>query len=122
MKPPKVEELIERADRRAVYINQVKHAKEAFRARNVLFWEGHPFDLTQQFLSYVCLQYMNWTSAEDKDPVIILDRNDEPVLIEDMDQFVAELEDIHAQALNAYHDIYSRLQLAQSAEELIEVG
>lgn len=131
MEPPKFEQLVERADRRAIYINQVKHAKETFRARNVLFWEGHRFELTQEFMSYIMIRYVSWLAdassyppkqPEDADPIIFLDKNDEPVLISDMNKFVAEVEDVHASALNEYYDTYSRLQYAQSTEELIEVG
>jgi len=135
MERPDIDELIERADRRAVYINQVKHAKEAFRAQNVLFWERHPFELTQEFMGYVALNYINWLTEKstfsqpagippetNSDPIIFLDKNDEPVMIEDMTLFVETMEEVHTEALNQYYNTYSKLQLARSTEELIEVG
>jgi len=133
MEQPEIDELIASADRRAVYINQVEHAKERFRSLNILAWEGHIFELNQGFLSYVHFMYMEWMlkrvrQAEGKpidisfEPVILLDKNDEPVQIENMTEFIESIEECHTEALNYYYDIYSRLQLAQNTEELIEVS
>jgi hypothetical protein len=133
MEQAEIDKLIAAADRRAVYINQVEHAKERFHSLNVLYWEGHVFELNQGFLSYVNFMYMDWTlkrvrQAEGKpieipyEPVVFLDKNDEPVLIKNMDEFVEAIEECHTEALNDYHDIYSRLQLARNTEELIEAS
>lgn len=133
MDQEKIDELIATADKRAVYINQVEHAKERFRSLNVMYWEGHVFELSQGFLSFVFIKYMEHLTTQEKihpvdgsdiqpTPVIFLDKNDEPVLIEDMTAFVETLEEAHTEALNDYYDTYSRLRLARSAEELIEVA
>ena len=120
-----IDTIVARADRRAVYLNQVKHAKDTFRARSVLAWEGHIFELTQPFLSYVYVRFIEWASDKnhgEESPIIFLDKNDEPVLVEDMSEFVNQMDEVYNEALNEYHDTYSRLQLAQSTEELIEVA
>jgi len=60
MDQSQIDNLIATADRRAVYINQVEHAKERFRSLNILAWEGHIFELTPGFLSLVAIRYMSW--------------------------------------------------------------
>ncbi len=121
MDQAEIDLLIAYADRRAVYINQVEHAKERFRSLNILAWEGHIFELSLIFMSYVCLSYMEWLTSK-KEPVIFLDKNDEPVQIEDMTRFVERIQECHNEALSDYHDTYLSLQLAQDTEELIGVS
>ena len=133
MDQDRTDELIARADRRAVYANQVEHAKERFRSLNVLAWEGHLFELTPAFLSFVALIYTSRQAGRIKlaigmlssdvpqSPVMILDKNDEPVLIEDMDKFIEAIDECHTEAMNGYYDTYSKLQAARTAEELIAV-
>ena len=120
MERAEIDRLIQTADRRALYVNQVAHAKERFHALNVLAWEGHIFELTTHFVTYVLLQFMS--NQADGQPVILLDKNDEPVLVENISQFVDEMQERHTEALNDYHDVYSRITLAQDNQEVIEVA
>jgi hypothetical protein len=133
MEQSELDALIAAADKRAVYVNQVEHAKAKFRSLNVLYWEGHIFELNQGFLSYLYIRYMDWLTTRDRqtegkpidiplEPVILLDKNEEPVLVEDMTKFVEEVEECHTEALNYYQDTYSALQLSRTTSELIEVG
>jgi len=50
-----------------------------------------------------------------------LDKNNEPVLIENMDKFVESIDECHTEALNGYYETYDRLRNARTSEELIEV-
>lgn len=132
MEQSKLDTLIAAADKRAVYINQVEHAKAKFRSLNILAWEGHIFELHQNFVAFVYIKYQSaYTKAEAEtqgkcidimiDPVIFLDKNDEPVLITDLKRFFEEIEECHTEALNYYYDAYTELQNAHTATELIEV-
>lgn len=132
MEQPNIEELITTADKRAVYLNQVEHAKAKFHSLNILAWDGHIFELHQNFIAYVHIKYMECISNREKkmagksidipfDPVIFLDKNDEPVMITDLGEFYEEMVERNSEALNYYYDIYSQLQRAQTAAELIEV-
>ncbi len=121
MEREELDRLIQTADRRALYINQVEHAKERFRTLNILAWDGHIFELTPNFVTYVLLQFMS-SQHDGGAPVILLDKNDEPVLVDDMERFVDEMQERHAEALNDYHDTYSKLRLAENNQELIEAA
>lgn len=120
MESDEIARLITTADRRALYVNQVEHAKERYRALNILAWDGHIFELTPNFVTYVLLQFMS--NQHDGQPVILLDKNDEPVMVDNIEQFVDEMQEKHTEALNDYHDTYQRLRLAQDNQELIEVA
>ena len=121
MEQNEIDELIASADRRALYTNQVEHAKERFRAMNVLAWDGHIFELTPYFVTYVLLQFM---SAQHDGAIgaILLDKNDEPVMVTDLSEFVDQMQERHSEALNDYHDKYASLQLAKDTTEIIEVA
>ena len=120
MDKTEIESLIQAADRRALLENQVEHAKERFTALNILAWDGHVFELTPGFVTYVLLQFMY--NQKDGTPVVLLDRKNEPVLVEDMEEFVDQMQERHTEALNDYHDKYQSLRLARSNQELIEVA
>lgn len=133
MEQSELDALIAAADKRAVYVNQVEHAKAKFRSLNVLYWEGHVFELNQGFLSYLYIKYMEWLSIREGhlqgkpidiplEPIILLDKNEEPVQITDLNKFIEEVEECHTEALNYYHDTYTALKLSRTASELIEVG
>ena len=133
MEQSELDALIATADKRAVYVNQVEHAKAKFRSLNVLYWEGHIFELNQGFLSYLFITYMSWLTTRDRqtegkpidipfEPIILLDKNDEPVQITDLSKFVEEVEECNTEALNYYHDTYTALRLSRTTAELIEVG
>ena len=126
MEQSELDALVAAADKRAVYANQVEHAKAKFRSLNILAWDGHIFELNQGFLSYLYIRYMEVLTSEDypPDPVILLDKNEEPVLIEptEFKKFIDEVEECHTEALNYYSDTYTALQLSRTTSELIEVG
>ena len=124
MEQSELDELVAAADKRAVYVNQVEHAKAKFRSLNVLYWEGHIFELNQGFMSYLYIKYMELLTStdEDADPIILLDKNEEPVQIDDLNKFVEEVEECHTEALNYYNDTYTALKLSRTTSELIEVG
>jgi len=128
MEQSELDALVTAADKRAVYLNQVEHAKAKFRSLNVLYWEGHVFELHQNFIAYVYIKYHATMPAHGTipahvpDPVIFLDKKDEPVLITDLKRFFEEMEECHTEALNYYLDTYSELKHAQTTIELIEVG
>jgi len=127
MEQSKLDALVAAADKRAVYINQVEHAKAKFRSLNILAWEGHIFELHQNFVAFVYIKYQSampprgTIASSDPDPVIFLDKNDEPVMITDLKRFFEEVEGCHTEALNYYYDAYAELQNAHTATELIEV-
>ena len=119
MEQSDIDNLIQTADLRAVYVNQVGHAKDRFRALNRMFWEGHEFEVTQSFYCYVVLQFMA-AQVDGAITTILLDINEEPVMIEDLNEFVDMMQEEHAEALNEYHDLYDKLKYGRDADELIE--
>lgn len=141
MEQSEIDALIATADKRAVYLNQVEHAKAKFRSLNVLYWEGHTFELSQEFMAYLFVRYMSWLTpkettdsnklmedallgkaGEPPEPVILLDKNDEPVSVANMTKFVEAVEECNTEALNYWFDTYTALKHAQTTSELIEVG
>ena len=115
-----LEQIIDVADSRALYLNQLGHLKEKFRISNTMTFEGHVFELTPHFVSYVLLQFMS--SQHDGDvPIILIDRDGEPVVIPNTAEFVDDMQDRHTEALNDYADAYKRLRDANDKTEMLEV-
>jgi len=131
MEQSQIDKILTDADRRAVYVNQVEHAKERFLSLNVLYWDGHVFKLTRELFSYVetlltdsrthivlCMAVMPKRVVSH----ILLDDNNEPVLIPDIEAFLEQMQENHTEALNQYYDTYTKLRESQTAQELIEAS
>ena len=111
-------DLLDVLDYRAIQINQIELAKERFRVRRVLMWDGHSFDLTQEFILYASAR------MAEEDYAILLDRNEEPVLIEagQKQEFLAKMNTTYNEALNEYHDRYAKMKKARNSMEVIEAA
>lgn len=120
-----LEQLLAATNHRAAFINQVEHAKQQFIARTRMAWQGHLFQLTPEFLAHVGLQLLDVKMKEDKgvnQKVILLDEKTEPVMIEDLEEFVDAAEEAYQEALNDYFDKYSDLMEAKTAAEVYEAA
>jgi hypothetical protein len=109
------------ADRRALYLNQLGHFKEKFHISNTLTVDGHKFNLTTDFVSYVLLQFMVSQASGGDAPIVVLDSNELPVVIPSILDFVDDVQERHTEALNEYADLYKRLIDAKNNQELLEV-
>jgi hypothetical protein len=117
--------LVAATNHRAAFINQVEHAKQQFEARLQFAWEGHYFTLDYAFMIYAGMTFVEWNMAKQKrvpPPVILLDNSQEPVLIEDFEEFMDAINEAEQEALNDYYDQYSRLKGAKTTEQLYEVA
>ena len=115
--------LVAATNLRAAFINQVEHTKQQYEARIQFAWTGHYFTLDRAFMVYTGLKFIEWQSAgENARPVILLDNSTEPVLIEDFEEFMDSIIGAEQEALNDYHDQYSRLKEAKTVEKLFEVA
>jgi hypothetical protein len=116
-----IKQIVAQADRRALFRNQIEHAKARYHALNVLSWEGHYFELTPEFITTVMMSFVQ-KQANSESPTIVLDKNEEPVLIESLADFIDQIHETHDEAINDYYDRYRRLTSAHSNEELIRVS
>ena len=110
--------LVAATNHRAAFINQVEHAKQQYEARLQFAWEGHYFTLDRAFMVHTGLLFIQWKTDEQ---VILLDNSNEPVLIEDFEEFMDSITGAEQEALNDYYDQYTRLKKADAVEKLFEV-
>jgi fatty acid-binding protein DegV len=69
--------------------------REQFIAENVLVYDGHAFQITQDFLAYVDTLVRNEVTT-----ITVLDSSSIPCLIKDTAEFFAQLLDKHQEATN----------------------
>lgn len=115
--------LVAATNRRAAFVNQVEHAKQQYEARLQFAWLGHYFTLDRAFMVHTGLMFIQWKmTAENTHPIILLDNSNEPVLIDDFEEFMDSITGAEQEALNDYYDQYTRLKEADSVEKLFEVA
>lgn len=114
--PETLEEILTLSNARAVYQNQVRLAELRFRNSCTMGWKGHEFRITPEMLGYLQLR-LN-TNTEN---ALVLDFNNLPVMIDDIELFLDIATDQYHSALNAYYDEYVRLRASRKAEKMLEV-
>ena len=95
---------------------QRKTLKEKIESKLTFGFNGGIFKITRELLTFVqTLVNEGRTSG-----VILLDINDTPVLVEDLEDFKDEVFDRYFTATNEYYEHYQNLKKSRSVEKLLE--
>lgn len=113
--PTSLEEILTLSNARAVYQNQVRLAELKFKNACIMGFKGHEFHITPEFLGYLQLR-VNANTEE----ALVLDFNNLPVMIDDIEMFLDIASDQYYASLNAYFDEYKRLRSSRKAEKMLE--
>lgn len=108
-----IEEIINQADLRA----QLRHQKEileiGFLDDCVFVYGGGMFDLTPEFISGVALR------AKNKNQLWIIDRNKNPIMINDAQGFVDQAAELYEQAIEKYCTECDNLRRRRSVTAIV---
>jgi hypothetical protein len=75
---------------------------------------GGTFDIDQTLITFVRM-----LMDDSRDRAVLIDRNGNPILIEDIKSFHDEIFSQYFEATNMYHTEYSRLRSSRSVEDLL---
>ena len=101
---------------RKTFAIQRKTLKEKIQARLTYGVNGGIFKIDRQLLNFVELLI----SKNRKEGVVILDINDKPILIDNLEKFRDEVFDRYFTATNEYYEEYQKIKKARSVESLVE--
>lgn len=97
--------------------NQKKLLKQKFFDDCVLYYDAGKFTITRDLISY-CLN--SQSKRENNGSVIILDDNDIPIQVKDIDIFTGKIIEVYNQSLEDYYNEYQKLQSNKSVKGLID--
>jgi hypothetical protein len=96
--------------------NQKRVLKERYREQTVYYHAGGQFTVTKDLITFV---NMLVERGNDED-IVLVDDNETPIMIKNLDDFLSELLDTHFTAANEYHAEYEKLRKNRSVEKLVE--
>ena len=96
--------------------NKKKLLKEKFQEDMIVFVQGSQFTITKELINFVNL-LVEKGNTED---TVLIDDNGIPVLIKDLEDFLASILDQYFQSANKYHEQYIDLSKKRSVEKLID--
>lgn len=103
------------ANYRQTFTVQRKTLKEKIDAQLTYGFNGGLFKIDQTLINFVhTLKQFNRTEN-----VVLLDSNENPILIENLEEFEEEIFDRYFTATNEYYEEYKKLKSSRSVEKLI---
>ena len=95
---------------------QKKSLKEKIKARLTYGFNGGLFHIDQTLLTFVELLCLKGRTAG----VVLIDSNENPVLIEDLELFRDEIFERYFETTNEYFESYQNIKKSRSVEKLLE--
>ncbi len=93
---------------------QRKTLKEKIEAKLTYGFNGGLFRIDKNLLTFVEV-----ISAKRSNGVVLMDANDNPILIDDLEAFKDEIFSRYFEATNEYYEQYQQLKKSRSVEKLI---
>lgn len=109
-----VQKLLEEADRRATIANQNRLLGTKFKATTTKSVNGGQFEVTPEFIA--AIQDM---IDQGDDETVLLDRNDVPIRITNLSEFLEELRSLYKEAINELYFNQNRLRKSRNAKQAI---
>lgn len=95
---------------------QRKILKEKIEAKLTYGFGGGIFKINRELLNFVQMLINDGRTSG----IILLDANENPVLVDDLESFKTEIFDRYFTATNDYYEQYQQLKKSRSVEKLLE--
>ena len=95
--------------------NQKRLLVEKYQEELIHFYNGSQFTLTRELITFVSAMV-----SADQNELVIIDDNDLPCLVEDLESFYNEILDQYTTASNKYFTEYVKLKNNRSVEKLVD--
>jgi hypothetical protein len=77
---------------------------------------GGTFNVSQSLIGFV-----HMIVSSGKKEVIIMDKNDIPIKIEDTEKFLEDISSLYFEAINEYYNDYQKLRSSRKIEKVLEI-
>jgi len=95
--------------------NQKRVAKEKFYENNVHYFNGGQFSVTKELLNFC-----NMLVQSGQENVVLIDDNDIPVRIDNIDDFYQDALNIYFTSTNEYHTEYENIRSKRKVSGLVD--
>ena len=95
--------------------NQKRLLAEKYQEELIYFYNGSQFTITRELITFVSAMV-----AAEQDEIVIVDDNNLPCIIEDLDSFYGEIINKYTNASNEYYTAYLNLKKNRSVEKLVD--
>jgi hypothetical protein len=111
----KIQKAFEQANYMATLANQKQILKEEFHQNLIYFYNGGSFVVTKELINFTKTLVDIGNNAE----AVLVDSNDIPVDVHDLNVFLENLLSIYHKAVNEYYTRYTQLRTSRTTEKLI---
>lgn len=77
---------------------------------------GGTFNITQEFIGF-----LNALQSAGKKQVIILDKNETPIKVENVSEFLENVLSVYFEAVNDYNNEYQKLKSSRKIEKFLDI-
>jgi hypothetical protein len=96
--------------------NQKRILKEKYREQIIFYHAGAQFTVTKELMTFVTML----VEKEYVEDVVLVDDNETPAMISDLEAFLDDITDVYFSATNTFHAEYTRLKNNRSVEKLTD--
>jgi len=88
------------------------------KTQNLLSYStnGGTFRVSQELIAFV-----NMTVTSGKSSLILLDKNDIPIQIDDTTKFLEDISSLYFEVINEYYNDYQKLRSSRKIEKVLEI-
>ena len=113
----KVQKAYEVANYMTTLANQKSILKQEFKQNLVYFFQGHTFQVSKDLITFV----KTLVDLKQDTDVVLIDDNDLPIKIENLNVFLEDILNQYFMAVNSYQTKYQQLKLSRKVESLVQL-
>lgn len=98
--------------------NQKRVLREKFKENTVYYFNGGQFTVTKELITFVNML----VERDNTEDVVLIDDNETPILVADLEDFLSDIISTYFTASNAYHAEYKILTKKRSVSKLVNYG
>lgn len=113
----RLEKALEFSNYMVTLSNQKRMLKEKYYEDLIYFQNGCQFTITKELITFVGLL----VSTDNNTDVVIVDDNDIPAMIKNLNDFYENILDVYFTASNEYNTEYNKLKTKRSVNKLVDL-
>jgi predicted transglutaminase-like protease len=97
--------------------NQKRVIRHQYQEQIVYYFNGGQFTVTKELVTFVNML----VEKDNTNDIVLVDDNETPILIPDLENFLSDIIDQYFTAANTYYTEYQKLLKNRSTKKLVEI-
>jgi hypothetical protein len=97
--------------------NQKRVIRNQYQEQIVCYFNGGQFTVTKELVTFVNML----VEKDNTDDIVLVDDNETPILIPDLESFLSDVIDQYFTAANTYYTEYQKLLKNRSTKKLVKI-